>query len=446
MNLFRIVLFGVFIFFTIFAVLVFSGILPIFRDAPEGIKGTVTIWGTMPEEFLAEPIRNVNLDNQGIFSIQYSEKRPGSFDRELVEALASDKGPDMIILPQDLIVRQADRVFPLPFENYSERVFRDTFAEAGELYLSEEGILALPVLLDPMVMYWNRDLYSAEGIATPPTFWDTFFIHAPVLTVKDETGNIQKSAVALGEYQNISHAKDILSLLILQAGNPIVKRDNGNLSVVLRERMGKVVPPAESALRFYTEFANPAKPSYSWSRALSNSKDMFLAGDLATYFGFASDRVEIEARSPNLNFDAARIPQPREGEIQKTFADMFGIAVLKGTRNLQTAFHAALILSGDDFVSSLANASGLPPARRDLLSEKPSDAFGALFYESALISDSWLDPNPAESKIIFQTMIENVLSGRSTIGQAIERARKELESLLPEGARRFPRVPSDFSN
>ncbi len=42
---------------------------------------------------------------------------------------------------------------------------------------------------------------------------------------------------------------------------------------------------------------------------MSDSKNMFLAGDLALYFGFASELDDLKNKNPNLNFDVTLFPQ-----------------------------------------------------------------------------------------------------------------------------------------
>ena len=286
---FQVVLLGVFGFFVIFAVLVFSGIIPLFKEVPDGVGGEAVIWGTFPAAYFYEHIEELNRNANGAWSIKYIEKRADTFDAELVEVLASGTGPDAILLSHDLIVRHKDKVFPIPYESFSVRQFADTFVQEGEMYLIREGVLALPFSIDPLVMFWNRDLFSTAGISQPPTAWDEFFTLAADLTRADNARNVTLSAVALGEWSNVEHAKEILSLLIMQAGNPIIAVTGSGPVSVLDQKGEGSTPPTESALRFYTEFSNSAKMAYSWNRSLPNSKDMFLAGDLAVYFGFGSE-------------------------------------------------------------------------------------------------------------------------------------------------------------
>ena len=432
MSFFQTGLLVIFGFFIIFSVVVFSGIVPIFDNAPDGVGGEVVLWGTVSASSLEKPLQELNDSNKEVFSVRYVEKNEDSFDEALVEALASGAGPDMLLLPHTLIVRHENKVSPISFESIGARAFRDAYAEEGELFLRSDGIVALPFSIDPLVMYWNRDVLTGAGRARPPAEWDEFLTLAPALTKKDGAGNIARSAIAFGDFSNIANAKEILSMLILQAGNPIVEAADGARRVALRDQRGLVTPPAQSALRFYTEFANPAKPIYSWNRSLPSAREMFAAGDLAVYFGYASERAAIRAESPRLNFDVAIVPQTRDAKRKTTFANMTGVAVLKSSRNAQTAFYAAFALAGKSFAESFAAASSLPPVRRDLLAEKPknADAFTSVFYDSALISQGWLDPRPQETEEIFSEMVRNVLSGRSTVSSAISEAHEAIAALF----------------
>lgn len=432
MNLFQTVLLVILGFFIVFAVLVFSGIIPFFDSAPDGVGGEVVLWGTLPAAKLTASIEELNTANADIFSMRYVEKKEATFDTELVEALASGTGPDMILLPHELVVRHENKILPIPYSSFNARLFRDSFIEEGELYLRDDGIIALPFSIDPLVMYWNRDIFTDAGRASPPMDWSEFLTLASLITKKDASLNISQSLVALGDFLNIRNAKDILSMLILQAGNPIVEKEGSTRRVTLRDQRGLSTPPAESALRFYTEFANPSKPIYSWNRSLPGSRDMFASGDLAVYFGYAGERAALAAQSPRLNFDVAVVPQTKDAERKATFGKMTGIAVLKNSRNAQTAFYAAFELSGESFLEVFAKASGLPPVRRDLLARKPrnADAFTSIFYDSALISRAWLDPQPIETNRIFDVAVRNVLSGRSTVGGAVSEAHESMAALF----------------
>lgn len=408
----------------IVSVLVFSGILPWFGGSRVEFGGEVVLWGTLSEKQIKDTLDVFNEEYEASFVLNYVEKDKDNFDNELVEALASGVGPDLIILPQDLIVRHSNKIFTIPFDSYPLRTFKDNFIQEGELYLSADGVLALPIFIDPIVMYWNRDIFSSAGIARVPLYWDELLTLAPTLSTYDDVGNILRSTVSFGEFVNINNAKDILSMLILQTGNEIVRVGERGYEVSISGG------DTESALRFYTQFADSAKKTYSWNRSLPLAVDFFASGKLAIYFGYASELSDIVIKNPHLNFDVAEVPQIRDGDIKATFADVSGIAVLKSSGNISTAFRAAFALSGSNFIGNISRSIKLAPSLRSLLSSDTSDPYDPVFYKSALFSKAFLDPFPRETDKIFQRMIEGVTSGKVNEAGAINRAEQELKRLF----------------
>ncbi|MBM2817929.1 MAG: protein of unknown function with transrane region [Parcubacteria group bacterium] len=429
MSNFRLILTAIFAIFIVIGIIMFS----VFRGGSSGgAEEQITVWGTLPESTFAKYIEAINSNKDIKVFVNYIEKESDSFDSEFIEALAKGSGPDAILLPQDLILRHKDKIYPIPYNSISERNFKDIFVEEGELYLSSNGIIALPLVIDPLVMYWNRDIFTDTLLSQPPAYWDEFFLLVSQITRVDNSLNIKRSAVSFGEYANVLNAKEILSLLILQAGNSIVKIDKDRPVSVFSEKSGFAIPPSEAALRFYTEFSNPSKKSYSWNRSLPISRSYFLSGDLAVYFGFASEFNDIRMKNPNLNFDVAVIPQRREARTRTTFARIQGLATVKSSKKLSSAFNTISSLVSKDNISIWSKTSGLPPVRRDLLAAGASDPVRSIFYASAIISKGWLDPDRKETNAIFQNMVESIVSGKSRLGEAVSRADSEIQNLLSE--------------
>jgi ABC-type glycerol-3-phosphate transport system substrate-binding protein len=157
---------------------------------------------------------------------------------------------------------------------------------------------------------------------------------------------------------------------------------------------------------------------------------MFTAGDLALYFGFASELNSIRLKNPNLNFDVAPILQSRTGNRKITYGRTYGLAIVRSSRNVAGAYTAILGLSAPDSVQSFARTLGTPPVRRSLLNERPSDAYLQTFYDSALWSQAWIDPNTTETNLIFKNLIETVTAGRARLETALNRADRELQDLI----------------
>lgn len=422
----------------IFGVFIVAGVFAIATFGKYGGSGSgdlvapeAEIWGTLDATVVNRIIQAYNQDHDSVLKVTYREFPEDTFDTQLIEALAAQRGPDAIILPQQFIVRYEDKIYPIPFTSVTERTFRDTFVEGGEIYLSPDGILAMPLLVDPMVLYWNRSLFNVAAIAQPPLVWEDLLNLTGKLTKADQTFNVLQSTIALGGYDNIAHAKEIIGTLVMQAGDPIVARlAEGRKDVLFADRLGFSEAPADSAVRFYTEFANPSKAVYSWNKALPNSRDLFLRGDLAMYLGFGSELFALQEKNPNLNFDVTRVPQVRDGVIKTTFGNFYGIALMKQSDNVAGAFSAAYTLSGQEAGQLWADAFDLPPARRDLLAQVPTDAFHSVLYAEALIAHAFLDPAPTQTDAIFRTMVDDIISGRESVNRAVGVADTKLQNIF----------------
>lgn len=400
--------------------------------------GTVIVWGVLPEEDFKKIISYLKDVKKIEQTIEYTYIEPSQFDTQFTTALAEGIGPDVVMITEDRMVRHERKLFQISYEYYTERLFKDTFIEAGEIFTDERGVFAFPLLTDPLVMYWNRALLTEKGISLPPRFWDELLTLTPQIVETEVDLSIKRSSVAMGEYTNINNSKQILTTLFLQAGNKVIQRNRADdpetpslFTVIFDYKLDSATSPSQAALNFYSQFANPARTVYSWNRSLPSSLDSFIAGDLAMYFGFASEFENIRQKNPNLNFDVAVIPQSRTGS-RATYGKVLALAIPKTTPNVERAFAFIRNITAPDSVAFLSDAMFLPPVRRDLLANKPDNAFMQTFHDSALISKNIYDFNPEQTSEIFRRMVESVVSGRLNSSEAIVRANGEIQLLTPQ--------------
>jgi ABC-type glycerol-3-phosphate transport system substrate-binding protein len=398
--------------------------------------GTVVVWGTIPAEdftVLTDYLQNEEKIEQ---IVDYKYIEPARFDVEFTNALAEGVGPDLIMVTDDRLVRHEKKLFQISYEFYPERLYKDTFIEAGEIFTDERGVFAFPFLVDPMVMYWNRAYFTEKGLSQPPKFWDELLTMTPKLVETEPDLSIKRSAVAMGEYSNINNAKALVTTLFMQAGNNVITRNKTNepgmplFNVILDQKLDYAVSPSQAAMNFYTQFANPSRTVYSWNRSMPTSLDAFIAGDVAMYFGYASEFQSVRQKNPNLNFDVAVIPQSRTG-IRATYGKVLALGIPKSTPNVERAFALIRTMTSANVNAYYSDSVFLPPVRRDLLSENPTNAFMQTFNESALIAKNVYDFNPEETNQIFQRMVESIVSGRMTTSEAILRANGEIDLLRP---------------
>ncbi|MEX0933564.1 MAG: ABC transporter substrate-binding protein [Candidatus Paceibacterota bacterium] len=396
---------------------------------PERNLPTLQMWGTLPEEYFSFLGQN-NADDVYFQKVAYREIRSEEFDQILIEALADGVGPDLVVLGHDSVYKHRNRIFEIPFESFSASTFSASYIKGGEIFQSDRGYYALPAVIDPLVMYWNRPILSSLGIDTPPASWDTMRDFSERVTKTDGFLNIERSAVALGTSSNINHVKEVISLLLMQSGSRIVaKGATGYVADFSQQTTTLSLPPSE-AINFYTEFSDPSKLAYSWNTSLPESRAAFLAEDLALYFGLASEEREILSANPNLSFGVALVPQVSSSPIKMTTGDLYGFAVLKSTSRTEQAFTTLYKLAGVEGLTLLDERTGLPSVHNTLRKEDPTKASSRVLLDSALITRVWLDPEPRETDRVFSDMIESVRSNQSDAGDALSRLASQLNQLF----------------
>jgi len=425
------VLFGVAL---VIAVLIFAGILPGFRAQKIGQAGDLVVWGVFPDVSFRNIATSLKQADPAKFTLTYFDKGD-NLDQALVEALASGQGPDVIIAPHELILKHRDKFALIPFTSLPLRSYQDTFIDESSLFVGQNGFFALPLAIDPLLLYYNKDLYNNANLLKAPANWEEFIKIQPILTKVGQNNRLESSAFALGTFGNNNNAKDILSLLILQAGGSPTVSNANQISVTLDNDFGFTLKPAEAALNFFLQFADPAKSTYCWNRSLPEARDSFLGEELANYFGLASEAPYLREKNSHLNFDLNIVPQmtdslPAQAGNRLTFGRLYGVAALKASTKLSAVWPMIFALTGSDYSKQTAEALNMASARRGLLVPDPAKPDQKIVFDSALISRGWFDPAPAETRNIFQKMNDNAATGRLTSARAVAQAAGEISKLI----------------
>jgi ABC-type glycerol-3-phosphate transport system substrate-binding protein len=387
---------------------------PADEEVTVAIAGPVEIWGTLPGTAFYKTMAPLLEGTPAYRNISYVEKDPRTFDQDLIEALADNRGPDIILLPHEKLVTVRSKIQVIPYENFPLRDFRDLYIDGAEIFARPDGIYAYPVAIDPLVMYWNRDVLGKENIITAPDTWEEIVNDVvPTFVERDFNRNITRSPIAFGEYRNVSHAYEILSMLLIQSGSSLVSEGIENYRIELNQSAAGRGNPLESALTFYTNFASPSNPLYSWNRARPLDREAFLSGDLILYFGKGSEVGDLAAQNPNLNFDMAEVPQGASATTRRTYGSFYGLALLRSSDNKSSAYTVLQQLGSQSWSTAYASALGMAPAYRSALLAGSNDTYGRIIFEAAISARGWLTPSLAAVDSVFIQMVEDVLANRS---------------------------------
>lgn len=391
--------------------------------------------------------------------IQYKKFRYDEYEKELLEALAEDRAPDIISIHNTWVKKYQTKIKPMPEkitlaypvekgtikkqivnelretksitpkeirENFIDTVIGDIIIRAADEKKKEtkERIFGLPLSVDTLVMYYNKDLFNNAGIIDPPAYWDKNFQKiVKTLTKQDTKGQILQPGVALGGSSNVERYSDILSVLMMQNGTEMMS-DSGQAlfhSVPTAFKEQKFSPGLE-ALQFYCDFASPAKEVYSWNENMDNSLNMFIQGKLAIMFGYSYFLPQIRAQGPKLNFAIAPLPQI-EGNPNINFANYWVETVLNKSKHQNEAWDFIQFAARAENVKSYLEKTKKPTALRSLIEGQLADEDLDVFANQLLTAKSWYkgkDSNAAEQA--FKEMIDAVNAGQEKIESIINQA------------------------
>ncbi len=372
-------------------------------------------------------------------TIEYRKLRYEEYEKALLNALAEDRGPDIFSVHNTWIKEYESKIAPMPAtitmpysvvsgtikkettielrttNSPTLKDIKDRFVDAvGYDVISDNGqVYGLPLSVDTLAMFYNKDLFNNAGISQAPQYWNKEFLQdIKKLTKQDAKKELIQSGVALGGSSNINRFSDILSVLMMQNGAVMMDGNQVLFNLVPPASKDTGYNPGLEALRFYTDFSNSGKESYAWNGALPNSLEMFTSGKLAIYFGYSFDLPTIKTQAPKLNFSVAKLPQI-EGNppTNVNFANYWVEVVSKKSAHQNEAWDFIQFITKEEQAKSYLEKTKKPTALRSLVaSQRTSDEIG-VFADQVLTAKSWYKgKNALAAEDAFKEMIDTVVN------------------------------------
>lgn len=384
----------------------------------------LVVWGLWQESSDMQPILDAFQDQTGA-KVEYKKVASiATYEQELLAALAEGRGPDVFVIHHTWVEGKRGLMSPAPPEVIDERAVREEFVDVVSLDLIRDGfVYALPTSVDTLALYVNSDILNSSGVAHAPRTWDEFQRAVERITRVSRTGQLQpngQSAAALGTAKNVNRAGDIVQLLMLQSGLPIVG-EGGRVDI--DSDVG------ERALTFYTDFSNKSKRVFTWDLLQDFSIDAFATGKTAMMINYSYHIPTVQAKNPRLKFSLAPVPQIADSAT-RTFASYWPFAVSNSSRSPVTAWQFVRFVTSAAAADQLNLATLAPPARKDSVEKFSRDPALGIFAEQALSAASWPRIDIVASDGIFNRMIDDVVTGAAAPREALTRAQDQLQQLI----------------
>lgn len=438
-------------------VLVVTGVL---KSEPQTVAPvTLTVWGTADEEKAVATIAAKYRETRSYVTVTYTKVRAEDYAEQLVSAWAKGTGPDVFFAPANWIGKMSQYAVPMP-ENLtvpqvivskgligtsskvvqntkiapSVAVLRNSFVEAVTEDVARDGqVWGLPLSMDTIVTYYNKDLTNNAKIFEPAATWSQLQTHLTSnrLTQVDEQGKLIQSGAALGTSNNVPYATDLLALLMLQNGSTMVSADR---QARINDEVGL------QALRFYLSFGQPRKSNYSWDKTQTNARDAFLQGKVGYYFGTLADRSIIAAT--NLNWGVAPMLHIRptgdnDGATSERYIDVakYSVAMVskasaQGGRSVQAWNFVEFVTQANNVTPYLQITNQLP-AQKSLLAQYESNQDLSVYAKQLLTAKTWYHGNDgvAVEEYLAQ-LIDAGLEEKIDLTELLNRANAQIQSTL----------------
>jgi len=389
-------------------------------------------------------------------NIEYRKLRYDEYEQALIEAWAEDRGPDIFSIHNSWVKKYQTKILPMPdslklpyvvsVKSRTGDIEKADYRQAQTLTPAQirsdfvdvvysdavlgGKVMALPLSVDSLALFYNRTMFDNVGITTVPSTWVEVKEAVKRLTLQDNSGNILNAGIALGGADNINRASDILALLMMQNGTMMT--DNSGYRAMFDQPSpystdNSYLPGAE-ALRFYTDFALPFKEVYSWNKDMPEATEAFIASRLGMMIGYSYQLPLIKAQGVRLNFGVAEIPHINSDGGDATgsmvnYASYWLETVSARTEYSDYAWDFIIHATKKENVESYLSKTKKPTALRSLVQEQVQDPDIAPFARQVLTAKSWYHgSNPQAAEDIFKQMIIHVVEGKNSTSDAIKQA------------------------
>ena len=321
--------------------------------AKERERIEVVVWGTLDAD-KAEPIF-ANLrggSRKGYHEVHYIEKDTATIENEFARAIAySERIPDLLLLESTEILAFEDKntaltVIPFGYQPLMTTAdYQRMFIPPADIFLRANGYIALPVLADSMVLYYNEGLRRQHDLRQLPKVWKDF-TEKKYQDIAKRYREDDKAVVPLGAYGNYANAPYLFAALMLQA-----------------QAFGAGAPPTMDLLSFYAKFATLRSPVQTWNEGFLSARNMFIGNRMLFYPGFMSEYRGLQRANPNIVIQTTALPQLSGDSTATVPTKLYALAIPQKGQQLVPAYRVVFDVAAvlQQFPTEIFSAISLPP-------------------------------------------------------------------------------------
>lgn len=398
--------------------------------AASGEKVTITLatWaGADESKELQAVIDKVNAEATD-FQIVH-QAIPSDYYTKVQTMIAGNTAPDLMWLSQEFVANYADNGAILDITDQVAALSDMPAAKLDDYYPGSlavakynDRLYGLPWIAQPVVLYYNPDLFQKAGVNPPDESWtwDTFKDAAKKLTIKDASGNVTQYGTSFSGWPPIQ-------MFIWQAGGEVITPDLKSSPIDS--------PEAIQGEEFYADIIY--NPEYAVPEDVIKEQgfgEMAKAGKVAMFFGGAADDLDYAYQKDPKNAKMMVALVPKGPKDRTTFAWTAITAVSTQTKNPDLAVKAMVALTdGIHHWKVLAPRKSL--ASVDVIAAAvpgKKDSAAVILQAAESMRSFNIIPKHSDWDTIFWEQFQDPLfHKKGSAADLAKAARPKLEELLP---------------
>jgi multiple sugar transport system substrate-binding protein len=320
-------------------------------------KGTTldwVVWGTSDQTTIFKQIVDGYAQDQPNLKVQLQVVPFDQFFDKLQTEIASDTPPDVAMASPIWVPNFVIEKMYQPLDSFMARDHFDSgsyFPIALSAFAIDGKQYALPHLLNPSAVFYNKDLFSQAGLQTPSTTWTwDAYLHAAQELTRQSGGK----AVQFGTNQ-VGSLNPILPFIWMNGGDVFDDDAHPTKSTASNPATIDAIQWMADLLTKYHVAPGPDD--------LSGSKNPFGDHQLGMEFSGAAAIPALVAQK-SLNWDAAHLPAGKKGLVDFLGATCHG--VVGTSANVDAAWQLVRFICGPTGVKQLLNNQWGVPAIKQL--------------------------------------------------------------------------------
>jgi multiple sugar transport system substrate-binding protein len=345
---------------------------------------------------------------------------------KLLPAFGAGKGPDLVGISSDNLPEYASKGVLQPLDSFFSLGVNKASIVPSELAAGEyQGKLyGVPIESTPVMLYYNKTMFKAAGIANPPANWSQWAADAQKLTIPGGTdGNPKQYGMAIGTNNTI----EVFPILMWEANGGIF---SPNGKQILLDNAGSLQAVQYWANLIHNDHISP--PGLSGAQAdeliQSGKAAMEVNGPWATT-GYTQ---------AGIDYGLAPVPTGPNGEhISVGSTTVLGVSAADSGSKLKAAAEFYAYFTQESSQVKFSLTAGFPPVTTNVpgsaLSGNPAvAAFAAQANTTRALAPGQTTFASIENDV-FDPTIEKIISNPSSASSLLNQAASQVTSTIASG-------------